>query len=191
MLFIQLFLTNRPAGDSLPAAPWFFRAANQHFMFSDTSFSFISTKIISFPTWQISQKGIMYSFSLPRKPQMHPGPGTMRASMQPVSISKSTSPTKPRRLQVFTLMTSFCLRSYILVALTSGCFLLLIYAAGNAFRHHSLLKRIGKQSKYLKPNDENDNDDIQHNAHNGQYHTCFCLAVQNTVTPGNDGEYNA
>lgn len=148
MLFIQLFLTNRPAGFILPATPPFntgwstkygqqknsrkdgcladsgstrkCRQASdcsepgggiQHFIFSDTSFSFISTRMISFPTWQISQKGIIYSFSLPRKPQIHPGPGTIRASMQPVSISKSTSPTKPRRLQVFTLITSFCLRS--------------------------------------------------------------------------------
>ena len=144
MLFIQLFLTNRPAGYTLPATPPFNtdvrpaenqpqgqvpgdsgsthkcrQASNcsepgggiQHFIFSDTSFSFISTRMISFPTWQISQKGIIYSFSLPRKPQIHPGPGTIRASMQPVSISKSTSPTNPRRLQVFTLITSFCFKS--------------------------------------------------------------------------------
>lgn len=47
-------------------------------------------------------------FLLPsQKPHMQPGPGTIRASRQPVSMSKSTSPTNPRRLQVFTLITSF------------------------------------------------------------------------------------
>ena len=54
-------------------------------------------------------------FPSPEKPQMHPGPGTIKAVMHPVFISKSTSPTKPRRLQSFIFMTSFCLRSQIVI----------------------------------------------------------------------------
>ena len=49
----------------------------------------------------------------PRKPQTQPGPGTMIASIFPVLMSKSTSPTKPRRLQSFTFITSRCLSSQI------------------------------------------------------------------------------
>ena len=54
---------------------------------------------MSSPTWQILQNGIMYSFSLHKNPQKLPGPGTIRAMMHPVFMSKSTSPTKPSRWQ--------------------------------------------------------------------------------------------
>ena len=45
--------------------------------------------------------------------QYNIGPGTMIASIFPVLMSKSTSPTKPRRLQSFTFITSRCLSSQI------------------------------------------------------------------------------
>ena len=88
MLFIQLFLTNRPAGETLAATPLSHALKKariplesalyvsfQHLMLSVTSFSLMSTSIISFPTWQMSQNGITYSFSRPKKPHMQPGPG--------------------------------------------------------------------------------------------------------------------
>ena len=86
------------------------------FFYSPFFSSRSSTRIISSPIWQISQNGIMYSFSWPRNPQIQPGPGTIIARSLPVQISKSTSPTKPSRLQSFTLITSFCLKSQILTA---------------------------------------------------------------------------
>lgn len=82
--------------------------------FSSTSFLFTFTRIMSSPTCRISQYGITYSFSLPKKPQKLPGPGTMIAVIQPLHISKSTSPTNPRRLQSSALITSFCFSSEIL-----------------------------------------------------------------------------
>ena len=74
---------------------------------SHSFFSLSSTRIMSSPICLMSQKGITYSFSCPKNPQTQPGPGTMIAIILPVQISKSTSPTKPRRLQSFILITSF------------------------------------------------------------------------------------
>lgn len=81
--------------------------------FSSTSFCFTWTRIISSPTWQISQNGITYSFSRPKNPQNAPGPGTMIAVIHPLFISKSTSPTNPSLLQSSALITSFCFKSEI------------------------------------------------------------------------------
>ena len=133
MLFIQLFLTNRPAGYTLPATVYgiFFslcagsiQTAISRFTAADPdhakrtllsgfslSFSLKLTRIMSLPIWHTSQNGITYSFSLPKNPQIHPGPGTTSAVIQPVFSSNSRSPTYPRRAQSFILMTSFCFRS--------------------------------------------------------------------------------
>ena len=53
------------------------------------------TRIMSLPIWHTSQNGITYSFSLPKNPQIHPGPGTTSAVIQPVFSSNSRSPTYP------------------------------------------------------------------------------------------------
>ena len=58
----------------------------------------------------ITKRDHIFLFPARKSPQMQPGPGTIRARRQPVFMSKSTFPTKPRRLQVLTLITSFCLR---------------------------------------------------------------------------------
>src|SRR5699024_24311 len=62
-------------------------------------FSSSLTKTISSPIRQIFPKGITYSFSLPRNPQIQPGPGTTIAFICPVQGSNSRSPTNPSRLQ--------------------------------------------------------------------------------------------
>ena len=56
---------------------------------------FTSTRIISSPIWHTSLNGMMYSFSRPKIPHRHPGPGTIRWVIQPFSGLNSTSPTKP------------------------------------------------------------------------------------------------
>ena len=89
-------------------------AGHHNLQFSSTFFRFTFTRIISSPTCTMSQKGITYSFSLHRNPQKQPGPNTMIAVIQPLHISKSTSPTNPRRLQSSALITSFCFNSDIL-----------------------------------------------------------------------------
>ena len=72
--------------------------------------------MISSPIWQMSPKGITNSFSRPRKPQTQPGPGTMIARILPVHGSTSRSPTKPKRLQSQTLITSRLFNSLIRMA---------------------------------------------------------------------------
>ena len=69
----------------------------------------ISTKMMSSPICLTSQKGITYSFSRPKIPQRHPGPGIIRCVMHPVHSSNSISPTYPSRLQSQILITSFFL----------------------------------------------------------------------------------
>ena len=55
-----------------------------------------------------------------RKPQTQPGPGTMIARILPVHGSTSRSPTKPKRLQSQTLITSRLFNSLIRMASSPG-----------------------------------------------------------------------
>lgn len=72
-----------------------------------TSSSQTSTRIISGPILQILFQGMIYSWSGPIRPQRRAGPGTMMEQMKPVHSSKIRSQTRPRRLQLQRLMTSF------------------------------------------------------------------------------------
>src|SRR5699024_5209068 len=73
--------------------------------------SLISTRIISSPICRMQEYGITYSLVGPKKPHIFPGSGTIRAWMQPVLQSNSTSSGQPRVLQEQILITSFCLSS--------------------------------------------------------------------------------
>lgn len=75
------------------------------------SFSSISTRIISGPIFTILHHGIKNSQSLPKKPQNFPGPGIIKARMQPSFSSMSRSRTIPRHFPSQILMTSFSCNS--------------------------------------------------------------------------------
>ena len=85
-------------------------------------FSSISTRIISSPIWRIQFQGMIYSLLCPKKQkQKRPGPGTIKAVIQPFSQLNSTSTGQPRVRQVQILMTSFCFNSQI--RMKNTCFL--------------------------------------------------------------------
>ena len=85
-------------------------------------FSSISTRMMSSPIWRMQFQGITYSLSLPkRQKQKRPGPGTIKAVIQPFSQLNSTSTGQPRIRQVQMLITSFCFNSQI--RMKNTCFL--------------------------------------------------------------------
>ncbi len=102
---------------------------NQSLSFRQES-SWISTRMISSPIWQMHSQGMMYSLSRPRKPQIRPGPGMIRAVSFPVLQSNVTSVGHPRLLQVQVLITSFCFNSHIRIGGTLLTIYLYYYMKG-------------------------------------------------------------
>src|SRR5699024_1734947 len=75
--------------------------------------SWISTRMVSGPIFRIHPNGITYSQSVPKKPQIFPGPGITIASTSPVQTLISTSTTQPSLLPLQILITSFSRSSQI------------------------------------------------------------------------------
>lgn len=70
---------------------------------------------MSGPIFLMQPKGITYSQSVPKKPQILPGPGITIASTSPVQILISTSTTHPSLLPLQILTTSLSRSSQILI----------------------------------------------------------------------------